>query len=86
VARHRIESPATDDEQLIEEVCERENCQRALARVKADKGSAGVDRMTVQQLPEFLKKHWPRIRELLLSGTWQPQPVKRMAIHNTTVL
>ena len=42
VAKHTIESPARD-EQLIEEVCERENCQQALARVKANKGSAGVD-------------------------------------------
>src|ERR1700688_975990 len=52
-------------EQLMEEVCERENCKRALARIKANKGSAGVDGMTVQQLPEFLKQHWPVIREQL---------------------
>ena len=79
VAKHRTESPAKD-EQLIEEVCERENCKQALARVKANKGSAGVDRMTVQQLPEFLKQHWPAVREQLLSGTYKPQPVKRVEI------
>jgi RNA-directed DNA polymerase len=79
VAKHRIESPARG-EQLMEEVCERENCKQALARVKANKGSAGMDRMTVQQLPEFLKQHWPKIREQLLSGTYQPQPVKRVEI------
>ena len=62
VAKHRIDSPARD-EQLIEEVCERENCKQALARVKANKGSSGVDRMTAQQLPEFLKRYWPAIRE-----------------------
>ena len=78
-AKHRTESPATD-EQLMEEVCERENCKRALARVKANKGSAGVDGMTVQQLPEHLKQHWPAIREQLLSGTYRPQPVKRVEI------
>ena len=73
------ESPAIG-EQLMEEVCERENCKQALARVKANKGSAGVDGMTVQQLPEHLKQHWPAIREQLLSGTYKPQPVKRVEI------
>ena len=73
------ESPAIT-EQLMEEVCERENCKQALKRVKANKGSAGVDGMTVQQLPEYLKQHWPAIREQLLSGTYKPQPVKRVEI------
>src|SRR4030081_1425167 len=77
--KRRTESPAIG-EQLMEEVCERENCKQALARVKANKGSAGVDRMTVQQLPEFLKQHWPAIRVQLLSGTYVPQPVKRVEI------
>src|SRR3981081_975671 len=78
-AKRRTESPAIG-EQLMEEVCERENCKQALARVKANKGSAGVDGITVQQLPEFLKQHWPAIREQLLSGTYVPQPVKRVEI------
>ena len=73
------ESPAIT-EQLMEEVCGRENCKQALARVKANKGSAGVDGMTVQQLPEFLKQHWPAIREQLLNGTYEPQPVRRVEI------
>src|SRR3954468_6720592 len=68
------------DEQLMEEVCERENCKQALARVKANKGSPGVDGMTVHELPEFLKQHWPVIREQLLSGTYKPQPVRRVEI------
>jgi RNA-directed DNA polymerase len=67
-------------EQLMEEVCERENCTQALARVKANKGSPGVDGMTVHELPEFLKQHWPAIREQLLSGTYKPQPVRRVEI------
>ena len=74
-----IESPAMA-EQLMEEVCGRENCKQALKRVKANKGSAGVDGMTVKQLPEFLKQHWPAIREQLLSGTYKPQPVRRVEI------
>jgi RNA-directed DNA polymerase len=67
-------------EQLMEEVCERENCKQALARVKANKGSPGVDGMTVHELPEFLRQHWPTIREQLWSGTYKPQPVRRMEI------
>jgi RNA-directed DNA polymerase len=78
-AKRGTESPAIS-EQLMEEVCERENCKQALARVKANKGSAGVDGMTVQQLPEHLKQHWPAIREQLLSGAYAPQPVKRVEI------
>jgi RNA-directed DNA polymerase len=78
-AKRRTESPAIG-EQLMEEVCERENCKQALARVKANKGSAGVDGMTVHDLPDFLKQHWPAIREQLLSGTYKPQPVKRVEI------
>ena len=78
-AKRRVESPAIG-EQLMEEVCERENCKRALARVKGNRGSAGVDGMSVQQLPGFLKQHWPAIREQLLSGTYEPQPVRRVGI------
>ena len=79
VAKRRTESLAIGEE-LMEEVCERENCKQALARVKANKGSAGVDGMTVEQLPEHLKQHWPAIREQLLSGTYRPQPVRRVEI------
>jgi RNA-directed DNA polymerase len=64
----------------MEEVCERENCKQALKRVKANKGSPGVDGMTVQQLPGFLQQHWPAIREQLLSGIYKPQPVRRVEI------
>jgi len=78
-AERKHESPA-DTERLMEEVCERENCQQALKRVKANKGSPGVDGMTVRELPGYLKQHWPAIREQLLSGTYSPQPVRRVEI------
>jgi RNA-directed DNA polymerase len=78
-AKHQSESPAIG-EPLMEEVCERENCKQALARVKANKGSPGVDGMTVGDLPGYLKQHWPVIREQLLSGAYGPQPVKRVEI------
>ncbi len=73
------ESPARTN-RLMEEVCERENLKEALRRVKANKGSAGVDRMTVDGIADYLKQHWPAIREQLLSGTYQPKPVRRVEI------
>src|ERR1700740_2299283 len=78
-AKCETESPA-GEEQLMEEVCGRENCQQALRRVKANKGSAGIDGMKVSELPGYLKQHWPAIREQLLSGTYQPQPGRRVEI------
>src|SRR6516162_7390663 len=79
VAKRMLESSAIT-EQLMEEVCERENCKQALRRVKANKGSPGVDGMTVQDLPAYLKQHWTTIREQLRTGTYEPQPVKRVEI------
>jgi RNA-directed DNA polymerase len=79
MVKREAESKA-DSEQLMEAVCERKNCKQALARVKSNKGSAGIDGMTVEQLPAYLKRHWPTIREQLLSGTYKPQPVKRVEI------
>jgi RNA-directed DNA polymerase len=79
-AKRIIESPAKNDEQPMEEVCERENCLQAYKRAKSNKGSPGIDGMTVEQLPGHLKEHWPAIREQLLSGTYKPQPVKRVEI------
>ena len=65
---------------LMEEICQRENLRKALQRVKQNKGSPGVDGMTVKKLPGYLKKHWPQIREQLLAGTYSPEPVKRIEI------
>ena len=79
VAKHDTESPAST-EHLMEEVCQRENLKKALKRVRQNKGSPGVDGMTVKELPDYLMEHWPMIRDQLLSGTYQPQPVKRVEI------
>ncbi|MGA8086147.1 MAG: group II intron reverse transcriptase/maturase [Terracidiphilus sp.] len=73
------ESPARTD-RILEEIVERENLKEALRRVKANKGAPGVDGMTVNQLGEHLKQHWPAIREQLLSSTYKPKPVKRVEI------
>ena len=69
---------------LMEEICQRENLRKALQRVKQNKGSPGIDGMTVKKLPGYLKKHWPQIREQLLVGIYQPQPVKRTEIPKST--
>jgi RNA-directed DNA polymerase len=79
VVKSRAESPAKADT-LMEEVLDPENLREALKRVKANKGSAGVDRVTVDQMPDYLRQRWPGIREQLLEGTYKPQPVLRVEI------
>jgi RNA-directed DNA polymerase len=73
------ESPASAN-RLMEQVCERENLKEALRRVKANKGSAGADGMTVGRIRDYLKQHWPAIREQLLNGTYEPRPVRRVEV------
>jgi RNA-directed DNA polymerase len=76
---HDTESPASTN-RWMEEVCERDNLKKALQQVKANQGSAGIDRMTVGQLDDYLKQHGPVIREQLLKGTYEPKPVRRVEI------
>src|ERR1700674_2173676 len=73
------ESPAKTN-RWMEAVCERENLKEALRQVKANKGSPGVDGMTVVALSDYLRQHWPAIREQLLNGTYEPKPVRRVEI------
>ena len=79
MAKHRTESLA-GTERLMEEVCELENCKQALQRVKGNKGSPGVDGMSVDELPEYRKQQGLAIGEQLRNGTYQPQPVRRVEI------
>ncbi len=65
---------------LMEEVVQRDNLKAALERVRQNKGSAGIEGMTVDELLPYLREHWIRIREELLSGRYQPLPVKRQEI------
>ena len=67
-------------EQLMEEVCDRENLERAWKRVKRNKGSPGVDGMTIDDAKAFLRQHWPNIRSQLLDGNYRPQPVRRVLV------
>jgi RNA-directed DNA polymerase len=64
----------------MEQICQRENLRKALQRVRQNKGGPGIDGMTVNKLPGYLKKHWPEIRAQLLAGAYRPKPVKREEI------
>src|ERR1700737_4571181 len=74
-----LERPAAAGPSM-EAVVECENLKKALAQVKRNKGAAGVDGMTVGDLPAYLKEHWLTIRTQLLDGTYKPQPVRRVEI------
>lgn len=65
---------------LMERVCERANLWAALKRVRKNRGAAGTDGMTVEELPAYLRRDWPRLREALLAGTYQPAPVRQHLI------
>lgn len=65
---------------LMEEVLRRENLVQAYRRVVKNGGAAGVDGVTVHGLEAYCREHWPRVREELLSGTYRPQPVRRVEI------
>jgi RNA-directed DNA polymerase len=69
-----------EEVELWERIFSRSNLFRALERVQTNGGAPGVDGMTVEELPEHLKAHWPSIREKLEAGTYQPSPVRRVEI------
>jgi len=77
-ARRACSRPET--QRMMEAVVERGNMTAALRRVVANKGSAGVDGMSVEALKPHLKAHWPRIKEQLLSGRYEPAPVRMAEI------
>ena len=65
---------------LLVQVLDRANLQRALKQVRRNKGAPGIDGMTVEELPEYLKHHWLEIRAQLETGHYRPSPVKRVDI------
>ena len=80
MARAEPERPAAGQEPSMEAVVEPGNLKKALARVRRNKGAPGVDGMTVDELGDHLKAHWPEIRSRLLAGSYTPQPVRRVEI------
>lgn len=69
---------------LMARVLDRGNLRRALKHVIHNKGKPGIDGMTVDQLPGYLKHHWPTLKDQLQTGTYHPQPVKRVTIAKPT--
>lgn len=78
-AAHKTERSGTTG-LLMEQAVARENAIQALKRVRRNKGSPGIDGMTVGELEPYLRDHWPAIREQLLAGSYQPSAVKRQLI------
>jgi len=76
----RYEPEGLGREGLLTQALARENLVRAWRRVKANRGSAGVDGLTVRETGEYLKAHWPRIREELQAGRYRPEAVRRVQI------
>lgn len=74
------EDTRPEETMLMEKVLHRENLRMALRRVIANKGSPGIDGMTVKLLTPYLKESWPQIREELTIGRYFPQPVRRVEI------
>jgi RNA-directed DNA polymerase len=81
-ARHGNEDSGTTS--LLRQALARENMAAAWKRVKANRGSAGVDGLTIEQTAEYLKSHWPEIRDPLLSGQYRPQAVRSVEIPKPT--
>ena len=65
----------TSSSDLLERILSPENLQQAWLRVKANRGAAGVDGMTIAQFPAFARQHWQEIRSRLMEGTYHPARV-----------
>jgi len=75
-----VEYTEEDTSDLLSQIVSRSNMQQAYRQVVQNKGAAGIDGTTVNELQDHCKVHWPRIREQLLSGTYQPQAVRQVEI------
>ncbi len=75
-----LTDPSTGGNRLMEIILERENMRRALRQVRSNKGAPGVDGVTVDQLPSYLRRHWEEIKTALFAGTYEPLPVRRKEI------
>jgi RNA-directed DNA polymerase len=76
----RVSIKATNLGSALETALSRENMVQAWKRVKANKGSAGVDGRSIAETSTWLAQHWPVVKESLLSGSYRPSPVRRVMI------
>ena len=84
VSIRRVTESLGPNDHLLEQILSKENMRRAWKRVKANKGAAGVDLMTIAQFPDFSRENWNCIREKLRESIYQPLPVKRVEIPKPT--
>ena len=75
-ARNNETTDDTKSNQLLERILERDNLFKALERVERNKGAAGIDQLTVEQLRPYLKENWIRIKTSLLDGTYKPPKIE----------
>ena len=81
IQHHEVQNqPPSNPTSWLAQVLARDNLIRALNQVKRNKGAAGVDGMTVDKLSDYLKQHWPTLKEQLETGNYQPEAVKRVEI------
>lgn len=80
MAGDRTEPRSTKHSSLMAQVLARDNLIRALKQVQRNKGAPGIDGVTVEQLPDYLKRYWPVVRQRLAEGTYRPKPVRRVEI------
>jgi RNA-directed DNA polymerase len=71
-------SPVSDD--LMEQIVDARNMERAWKKVKANGGAPGPDGMTLKQFAQTFRDRWPRVRQQLLDGTYEPSPARRKSI------
>lgn len=79
IAKRLSESP-TGEIRLMESILERQNMRRALRQVRKNDGAPGIDGMTVDELPRYLRRHWGLIKADLLAGRYKPMPVRQKEI------
>ncbi len=77
-ARHATGSPGRDD--LLLQALAKANMEAAWKRVKSNRGSAGVDGLSIAETADYLRAHWPRIRESLFDGSYRPAPMRCVQI------
>lgn len=65
---------------MLEQILSEANLNRAWKQVRANQGAAGVDGITIDDFPAYIREHWPSVKQALLDGTYRPLPVKRVEI------
>lgn len=82
--RQHVMNEQDSHENLLERIFSSENMHSAWKQVKGNKGAPGVDDMTIEEMPEYLREHWTGIRESLMDESYQPSPVLRVEIPKPT--